>query len=879
MRILSRLSSLWNTVARADTLDRELDDELRATIETLTARYVSRGMHEAMARREAIAALGGASGIVQVRENVRDRRIGATLESLLLDLRYAGRGLRKARSLTIVIVCTLALGIGANTAIFSVVRAMLLAPLPYRHADRLAFIWLDRSDIGYPRGPLSGEDLGDLRAGTETFAEIGGIWASGTIAVGIDGPPEQWRRALVTDNFFSVLGAEPAFGRTFRPEDSAAGAASTILIGWDLFTRRFGGDPSIIGRQVLVDDQPTTIVGVMPASFRLLLPQDSSVPDDLQIWQPFWPDLLENPRGHLFLRVVARMLPGVTIEQSGRDVDAVALRITRDLGVRRAFTTVALHADDTREIRGPLLALFVGVGLLLMIACVNVASLLIARTVARSKEIALRLALGASRLRLLRQLLIEGLLLATLGAVVGVVVGYAGLEALVALAPDSLARMASSRVDATVLSLTLLTSVMWGILFSLAPAIELRRIGSERVKPRSLRYRTRATLVVVQMTMSVVVLIGAGLLVRAFVELQRVDPGFQSQERLTFRIALPENRYTDADALVRATGALQRGLSEITGVTSVGAISHLPFDDLPNWYLTYALQATSSDNWVAKADTRSVTPSLFQTLGVTLVEGRFFTHADGHRAPVAIIDDMLAGQLWPGRSAIGQHVVIGQASPEFSVAVVGVVRHLRLRSLVEDLTPQIFLPYRLWQRTPMAFVLNVQDGVDPATLMSEVRGAVSHVDARLPVFEVRPLEHYVDGARSARRFTMLLAVAFAASALLLTCIGVYGLLAYTVATRRQELGVRRALGADTTQVVGEVLREGVGLALWGCATGLAVAAMAARGLQTQLYAIDSGDPITYAIALSVMLVGAVAACWVPAHRAIAISPMDALRAE
>jgi putative ABC transport system permease protein len=879
MRILSRLSSLWNTVARADALDRELDAEIRATLETLVARHVSSGMHEAAARRAALAALGGPSGIVEVRENVRERRIGATFESLLLDLRYACRGLRKARGLTFVIVCTLALGIGANTAIFSVVRAMLLAPLPYPDADRLAFIWLDRSDVGYPRGPLSGEDLRDLRAGTKTFTAIGGIWASGTIALAVDGRPEQWRRALVTENFFSLLGAEAAIGRTFRPQDSAPHASPTILIGWNLFMRRFGGDPSIVGRQVLVDDQPTTVVGVMPPSFRLLLPPDASVPDDLQIWQPFWPELLENPRGHLFLRVVARMNPGVTIAQSGDDVDAVAQRITRDLGVRRAFTTVALHLDDTREIRGPLLALFAGVGILLTIACVNVASLLIARTVSRAKETALRLALGASRLRLVRQLLIEGCLLTTLGAAAGVLVGYLGLDALLALAPDSLARMSSSRVDATVLAFTVLTSVLWGLLFSLAPAIELRRIGRDRLQPRRLRYRTRATLVVAQITMSVVLLVGAGLLARGFVEVQRIDPGFHTDRRLTFRVALPEHRYTDANALVSATRALQRRLSEIRGVTNVGAISHLPFDDLPNWYLTYALEATSSDNWVAKADTRSVTPSLFETLGVTLAEGRFFAEEDGHRTPVAIIDEMLARQLWPGRSAIGQHVVIGQASPEFSVSVVGVVKHLRLRSLVEDLTPQIFLPYQLWQRSPMAFVIDVADGFDPATLVSDVRTAVSQVDPRLPVFEVRPLERYVEGARSARRFTMLLAVAFAASALLLTCIGVYGVLAYAVATRRRELGVRRALGADTVAVIGEVLREGVGLALVGCGAGLAMAALTARWLQMQLYAIHSRDPITYVIAIAVMLAGAALACWIPAHRATAISPMDALRTE
>jgi hypothetical protein len=274
-----------------------------------------------------------------------------------------------------------------------------------------------------------------------------------------------------------------------------------------------------------------------------------------------------------------------------------------------------------------------------------------------------------------------------------------------------------------------------------------------------------------------------------------------------------------------------------------------------------------------------VTPSLFETLGVTLVEGRFFSEHDGHQTAVAIVDDMLARQLWPGRSAIGQHLVIGQASPEFSVSVVGVVKHLRIRSLVEDLTPQIFLPYRLWQRSPMAFVINVERGVNPGALLSDVRTAVAGVDPQLPVFEVRPLEHYIDGARSSRRFTMLLAVAFAASALLLTCIGVYGVLAYAVATRRRELGVRRALGADTVAVIREVLREGLGLALIGCGAGLAMAAITARWLQTQLYAIHPGDPITYVMATMVMLAGAALACWIPARRATTISPMDALRTE
>ena len=885
MRILARLASLRNTLFRKSTLDRELDDEIRAAEETLVDRHLARGLSPEAARRAAVAALGGPGGAIRVKEDVREGRIGAGLDSLLLDLRYAWRGLWTTSGLTAVMIVTLALGIGANAAIFSVVRAMLLEPLPYRDADRLVFVWLNQAATGYPRAPLSGPDLRNLREGSTTCAEFGAIWATGTVALSGDGDPEQLRSAFVTSNFFQVLGAESALGRTFRSEDSAPGAPPTILLGWDLFERRFGGDPSIVGRQILVNDEPTTVIGVMPRTFRLLLPPDSSVPDRLQVWQPFWHDLERGPRGNLFLRVIGRMRPGVTVAQAGADIDGIAHRITREIGKARAFTTVGLQADDVRDIRGPLLALFAGVGILLLIACVNVASLLVARAASRARETALRLALGASRGRLLRQSLVEGLVLTLLGAAAGVLAGYVGLRALLALAPDSLGRIGASRIDMTVFAFTLAISVVWGVLFSLAPAAELFRTGAHlSLQPRlrsammPVRYRTRATLVVVQIALSVVLLVGAGLLVRAFFEVQRVDIGFRSDRHLTFRVAFPDSRYGSTEAVLTAAAELRRRLAALPGVTAAGAISHLPYDDLPNWGLTFSLEgAPPGDSAAAKADTRSISTGLLETLGVELLEGRFFTDDETPKNPVVIVDDMLARRLWPGRSAIGQRFLIGQASPDRRVSVVGVVRHLRLRSLVEDLTPQIFIPYRLWQRSPMAYV--VRTDRDPAGLAADVRGAVAALDPRLPIYDVRAMETYVDEARGIRRFTTLLAGAFAATALALTCIGVYGVLAYAVAVRRHEFGVRRALGAGTPQVMREVLGEGVRFAVAGSVAGLAGAAFAARLLQSQLYAVHPRDPITYAVSLALILCGAALACWIPAHRATAISPMDALRTE
>jgi predicted permease len=882
-RILSRLASLRNTLFRKAVLDRDLDEEIRAAEETLVDRHLAGGMSPQAARRAAAAALGGPGGIIRVKEEVRAGRIGASIDSLLLDLRYAWRGLWTTSGLTVVMIVTLALGIGANAAIFSVVRAMLLEPLPYRDADRLVFVWLDQTGIGYPRGPLSGPDLRNLREGSTTCAEFGAIWATGTVALSGDGDPEQLRSAFVTSNFFQVLGADSALGRTFRPEDSAAGAPPTVLLGWELFERRFGGDPSIVGRRILVNDELTTVIGVMPKTFRLLLPPDSSVPDRLQVWQPFWHDLEHGPRGNLFLRVIGRMRPGVTVAQAGADVDGIAQRITGELGRARAFSTVGLQADDVRDIRGPLLALFAGVGILLLIACVNVASLLVARAAARARETALRLALGASRGRLLRQSLVEGLVLTLLGAAAGVLVGYGGLRVLAALAPEPLGRIGVPRIDLTVLAFTLAISVVWGVLFSLAPATELFRTGPHgSLQPRlrstltPVRYRTRATLVVVQIALSVVLLIGAGLLVRAFVEVQRVDIGFRTDRHLTFRVALPDSRYGSTEAVLAAATELRRRLAALPRVTGAGAISHLPYDDLPNWGLTFALEgAPRGDSGVAKADTRSISTGLLETLGVRLVEGRFFT--DDEKTPVVIVDDMLARRLWPGRSALGQHFLLGQASPDRRVSVVGVVRHLRLRSLVEDLTPQIYIPYRIWQRSPMAYV--VRTDRDPSALAGDVRAAVAAFDPRLPIYDVRAMGTYIDAARAIRRFTMLLAAAFAACALALTCIGVYGVLAYAVAVRRHEFGVRRALGADTVQVVREILREGLTFAVAGSIAGLAGAAIAARLLQSQLYAVHPRDPITYGASMALLLCGAALACSIPAYRATAISPMDALRTE
>jgi predicted permease len=875
MPMLSRLRSVWRTLVHKDRLDNDLDDELRAAADTLTNRYLSEGLGPEEARRAADRALGG---IARVKENVRDARVGAGLDALLLDVRHGWRGLKKAPGFTAVIVTTLALGIGANAAIFSVVHAMLIEPLPYANASELAFIWLDRRQVGYRLGPMSGPDLRDLRERTQSFAGVGGIWATGSIALTGEGEPEQIRAALVTTNFFEVLGVDPALGRTFRTEDSNTGAEPTILLGWELFQRRYGGEASLVGRTIDVNGDRVRVIGVMPPSFRLLLPTEASVPDRLQAWAPFWPDLEGGPRRNLFLRVVARMKPGVTIAAAREDVARMAAIVSRELEADRAFTVVGLQDDGVREIRGPLLALCASVGLLLAIACVNVASLLIARAAARGRETAVRLALGASRQRLFRQALVEGLLLTILGAAAGVFAGDVSLRLLLSLTPETLARLGAARVNLPVLAFTMGVALFWGLLFSMAPLTELFKAGpmpwsTDRAMARPVRYRVRAGLVTVQIALSTTLLVSAVLLVRAFVNVLQVDPGFAGQSHLTFRLAIPG---TSPAAFNVFGDELQRRLEAIPGVTGAGAISHLPYDDLPNWALPYSLEQPIPMD-APMADARAVSPGTLETLGVTLIAGRFFTMSDGvAQHPPVIVDDLLARQLWPGQSALGRTLFVRQG-PERMI-VVGVVRNVRLRSLIAEPSPQLYLPWALAQRNPIAFVLGTSGG-RPVSLTEQVRAAVASLDRRLPVYEVRAMQQYIDAARSTQRFTMELAAVFALTALTLTCVGIYGVLAYAVAQRRREFGVRRALGAGAGQITGSVLREGLLFGAVGCVMGLGGAALAEKVLQSLLYAVRPGDPLSYGAAVALILAGSIAACAIPAYRATVVSPMDALRTE
>jgi putative ABC transport system permease protein len=808
------------------------------------------------------------------------------------DFVYALRGLRRSPGFTAVAILTLALGIGANSAIFSIVRAMLLAPLPYRDSSRLVFVWSDMTAIGYPRAPLSAPELKDLRDRSMLFEGFGSIWAT-TGALTGDGDPEQLRVGLVSTNFFSLLGADAAIGRTFATEDESFVAPRAILFSWALWQRRYGGDPSVVGRAVRVNGQVMTVVGVMPADFRLLMPPDAAVPDDLQAWVPLNPAVFtRGPRGQQYLRVVGRMKPGVTVERARREVDAIAARISREFteygSNGRVFNTVGLQADGVRQIRPVLLALFGGVAILLLIACVNVAGLLVARAASRARETALRLSLGASYWRLLRQCLVEGLLLALIGAAAGLLAGRACLRLLLALRPDALSRLDAARVDGAVFAFTAGVSVLWGVLFSLAPVAEVVRTDVRAALHHEgrraagwVRYRTRASLVVVQIALSVILLVSAALMVRSFLALQRVDPGFRSAGTLTFRIALPGARYQTADSFNEFGRQLQTRLLAVAGVTGVGSISHVPYDNLPNWGGPYISVPGADESTAVMADNRAVTPGFFETVGARLVEGRFFTEDDAPRSErVVIVDDQLARRAWPGQSAIGKRVASDPGSTGHPVVwstVVGVVRHLRHRSMLENLGDQIYFAERQIQRNPMAYM--VRADLDPSALSRSVREIVAGLDPELPVYDVRPFDEYATAARASQRFATQLVAAFAIVALALASVGVYGVIEYAMTGRRYEFGVRLALGAQPSQVMALVVREGAALAAVGMSVGLGCAAVAAQLLASQLFAITPRDGASYLVAVAAIAVAVSAACWLPARRATAISPLEALRSE
>ena len=858
----------------------EREAEIEACRAMLVDRYIERGLSPEEALRTARLELEEPRTEQTRRPGMRN-----TIESCLQDARYAWRALRKSPGFTLVAVLTLALGIGVNTAIFSVVYAVLLRPLPYHQPEQLAFIWSSFKSAS-SRAPTSGPAFYEIQHRSRLAQDIAAIWVgSGTFTGEVN--PEQVKVAFVTSNFLQMLGTRPALGRVFRPDEQFDGLLG-IVLSYGLWQRRFGGDPSIVGKGVAFQDWSVTVLGVMPQDFQLYFPQDSNVPPEIGAFFPFGNGLNNRPRTLYFLRVLERWKAGVSAQQAQADMDQVANQM------RAAYTEFAnenlklevapMQRDVVRDLRTPLIALFAGSAFVLLICSVNIANLLLARAHGRRQEIALRCALGASQGRILRQLFLEGLLLCALAGTAGIALGWAGLRCLVNIRPDYLARMPHIGLNWPVLAFVAVVSLACALVFGLAPAFESAKsdlIGTLREAGRSsqtpARRRVSALLIVGEITLGFVLVIGAGLMIRTLSKIQQVNPGFDAQRLLTFELDL--NKFDPLDR-IHFVRDWESKLATLPGVESVGGVSHLPLDDYSNWYSPYRPEGVAKSAATLLADYRAITPGYLRAMGTRLLEGRLFDDRDrAETQQVVLVDDMLARSAWPGESAVGkqietEHFTSKGVVPVWS-EVVGVVEHVHNHSLSKRLRAEVYIPFTQTPREHMTFALRTR--MDPSALAGAIRQELLKRDKDLAPSKLRPMTTYVEHASAPVRFTAVLAGIFAALALLLAAIGIYGVISYSVSRRMHEMGVRMALGATSSDVLRLVMREGLVLTGMGMLLGTIGALFVSRALESLIYGISPVDPVSYAIAIPVIALAAVLGCWRPAAKAASANPLDALR--
>ncbi|HEY4817858.1 MAG TPA: ABC transporter permease [Candidatus Acidoferrum sp.] len=865
--------------------DDNLDVELRSHLDALTNEHIRRGMNAEEARFAARREFGG---VEQTKEAYREQRGLPFLDTLWQDLRFAVRIFAKKPGFTAVAIATLALGIGANTAIFSVVHSVLLQGLPYPEADRLTVVWSIFSNEG--RGPASGPELVYLRERSQLFEEFGGIWAQSGALTG-EGEPEHVRLGLVTSNFLSMLAIKPQLGRFFLPEEQGTYSAKSVILSDALWRHRFGGNPRLIGKSVHLNGNSITVVGVMPPDFKIIFPEGSSVPPDIDAFVPFASNLAEDPRDQCYIRVIGRLRKGVAIPQAQAELDSIATQLRSEFTVfseqALGLQVVPLHGDVVRNVRPALLTLFGGVSLVLLIACANVANLLLSRANERQREITLRTAVGAARGRVIRQLLTESILLSCLGGAAALLLGSWAMNLLLSLRPAGMEGLVATAFNLPVFGFTLALSVLAGILFGLAPALgttKLNLVDSLKEGGRTVtagRQRIRNVLVAAEVALGFVLLVGAGLLLQTFASLLRVNPGFNAQHVMTVRLSASGVKYQTPESAIHFFRELQKNLSATNGIDSVGVISHLPFDDtLPNWYSYYWPEgAPKPEQNTVMADHRSILPGYFASLGAQFVAGRDFDPIDAQEnRPIAVVDDSVAARAWPRGSAIGKKLNVENGNfVRDTVEVVGVVRHLQSHSLTDPVRGQIYLLYPRAVRAHMA--LTVRSNIDPHTLVGLIRREVANLDKDMPVYGILPMNDYVEKARRPARFTSTLAGIMAVIAVLLACTGIYGVASYSVLQRTGEIGVRMALGARRGEIFAMIMRQGMLPVTTGVLVGLGLSLVLTPLLSRLLFGVRGGDSVTIA-ATGVLLLGVgVLACYLPARRATRLDPVAALRYE
>ena len=815
------------------------------------------------------------------------------MDTLLQDLRTAWRGLRRSLGFTTAALVTLALGIGATSAVFSVVRAVLLAPLPYAQPDRRVLIWSQW--VGFDKTWLSNQEVVDYRAQSQTMTAVA-AWTTAQQNLTGDGDPLRVGVGLVTANTFEVLGAAPMMGRTIRPEEDVPQGPPVAVLGYRLWQARFGADAGIVGRKVLLNDVPVEIVGVMPAGFRLPTDFTEDAAEPTELWRAIQFDMSQLERGSHGFYAAATLAPGQTAATATEELRALTRRMTQEGLYPEAmrFTAFAVSVDD--EIRGgvrPALWILMGaVAFLLLIACTNVANLLLVRGDARLREFALRTAIGAAPGRLVRQLITESLLLAVSGALIGMAVAAAGLRTLVWLDPTSLPPLAPVTLDGPVMLFTLVLAVVTTLLFGLLPALrasglnltDALREGSQQATVGGGRQRLRGALVVAEVALAVILVVGAGLMVRTLSALGRIDLGFAPDHVLTLRLSVPTARYDTPERVVSFYRDLMMRVRVLPGVESAGVVRVLP---LATTIGDYGLDIEGYEERPganAKGDWQIVSDGAFEAMGTRLVRGRWFTSADTSGSqPVTVVNETLARLYFKDRNAVGGRLRVGNMKNPWAV-VVGIVadeRHNGVTGLVKE---KFYIPHSQWHVATGgnlvrdAFIV-VRTTGDPMSVAAAVRGEVRALDPSLPVANVRPMTEVVAASLATPRLTGFLLGTFAVIALLLAAVGIYGVLAYLVSRRTHEIGIRLAIGADRGQVVRMVLGQGIGLAIVGLVAGIVGAIGLTRLMTSVLYDVTPADPWTYASVIGGLLAVATVASAIPALRAARVDPVTALRIE
>ncbi len=809
------------------------------------------------------------------------------MEALIRDIRFGLRSLRQRPASTVVALVTLALGIGVNTAIFSAVDSVLLRPLPLKDPDRVVSVWEHGLRSGVDRNEMAPANYFDLRRQNQVFEEVGAFGETSKNLTGV-GEPERLDGQLVTANVFSLLGIEPAFGRTFTSDEDRPGQHRVVVLSDALWRRRFNSDREIVGRNITLDAQSFTVIGVMPPSFFFPV-------REAELWMP-WAMAPEEAsgRGDHYLRVLARLKPGITREQANAEVEAIAGRLASEYPRTNeglGFFATSFHEDYVGNLRTPILILFGAVALVLLIACANVANLLLAQATTRRREIAIRIALGARRIVIVRQLLIESLLLAGGGGLLGVLGATWGVQWLSRLVPESLSKLQSVAIDARVFAFTLGVTVLTAIVFGAVPAFHASRtkpgdtlseVGRDVAGGTSGRY-VRRVLIVAEVALAVVLLVGAGLLLRSFQQLRQVNPGFRTDNVLTMRMVLPSAKYAKPEQRRAFYDELLRRVDELPGVDSAGMISFLPLSfSAMKFAFSVEGRASPGDMNLPLALYRVVSPDYFRAMGIPLQRGRFFESRDTADAPpVVVVNRRLADHFWPGEDPTGKRLKVGPLdSPSPWAMVAGVVGDVRQAGLYDEPSFELYVPYaQEWRGFVAPRDLVVHTNGDPEQLAGAVREAVWAVDKEQPVSNIRTMNQVMAGAVSRERFQTLLLALFATLALVLACVGLYGVISYAVVQRTHEIGVRMALGAQPGDVLRLVINQGMVLTLIGLAAGVGLSFAVTRVMSEMLYGVTARDPLTFAVVPVILGVIALLACYLPARRATKVDPLVALRNE